>query len=1053
MAVLNPNKYDTSASTRTGGYIYNAYLGTQFTNNTGAQIKVTSVEIYCKNGAGPTYVGYSGWCGKTLKVAELIRSNKVGIASTLGWQSFTFSSPLIVNNGESFYAGIQNQTGYQTTIYRYIGSTVGNAYYLASTSETSGEIKQNNTVMSTDGTNCTPYIRVNYEHTTTKCEPPKNLMISSNEVKNKGEVVLSWTAGAGGVNNAFTGYEVQQQFNTGKFYTIISNVQETNYPISFQGLSVGDKYTFRVRTCGTAGENYYSDYTSEVSCVVINTKPTMTSLKAENQKISTSGETVKFIWSSEDNDEQRLKYYYKLINNNSNNIIASGETYDLFTSIAVGEKDNKTFYVKAYDNYEYSNEISIQLQYNTKPKKPNIITVSGGYKNIANFSWESSDSNNDILTYSIERRIGENDDWKVLGSTSSTNYTDTSFPTIEYSGITIYYRVKANDGIEDSEYSDTYSCIRNMPPSIPTNFISSPNGTIVDECPLIAEDSILLSWNESFGSQSTRYYHIEMQTNNTNDFSNSAWVTLAEKVNGSKYIHSITNLTRGNYIKYRIRCIDDLGESSAYNTITQPIKRNTSPLVKALTSDSFSDGAIVDVWETNSATLNWEEMESDDGEGTYALIFNYDSKIFDIFGNKLISNIDDMIFEKKRAHKIDFVESESLSSFIKMIFGIEANAIFSDGYFELYTKDNFGVRGTTSKIRINFNTKYTPMLTLDKDYDYFKINGLSDNYIRASMTDEYYAMVNSGETVEFIIPAPVDKNLNETFRYKIKICESTVENKIDNPTFTRTIYESKNLEKPLNNFLTSYKYTVPNISTNIVVRYALEVIDSTGEAVSVIYPHGIEFCRYTEPSIEFKSIVAQNNKSLKGTYKVINNGGSSFDVNRKNANGLPITYDDRRNLERCNENGLYKIEIVPVDGSNIEILSDTNKYPHTFDEVEFTTAENTYNSITLSRNAYLKISIKNIKNNGEVDTSIIKSSNSNILMIYKIGAAALSGRPQGIGINIEPEARFQVAPQESDEVAIFGEVPSDNSANFPIIINLTTGRFVSAILDFGDYDE
>ena len=1059
MAILYPNKYDASATIRDTGYITNAYLGAQFTNNTGTEIKITSVEIYCKNEVGSYSQTYKGWIGETLNVGELTRSNKQSITTSFGWQKFTFISPLIIDNGKNFYAGIANSGKITTYIRRYTGSTVGNAYYLATTSETSGVIQSHNTVMSSGNLTCTPHIRINYEITTTKCEPPKNLKITPTKIQNKeggSLATLTWEAGVGGNNNKIVGYEIAEQSNSGSYVSLYVTAK-TSLDISYNNSPVGNVYRYKVRTVGSAGENYHSDYTEPVSCTIINSKPVISSLKADNTKIPTNGATVKFSWEGTDVDGDALTYSYKLVNENGTTI-SSNTTTSKSVSIAVGVKGNKTFYVKAYDKTAYSDEVSIQLQYNNKPGKPIIKTASGGYTNKASFSWSCSDADNQSLTYAIERRIGDNGNWVALGTTTNTNYTDNNFPAISYAGLTIYYRIKANDGIEYGEYSEFYSCVRNIPPSTPTNFASIPYGITVSGKNTIAENQIKLSWNQSSGSQSSRFYYIEKQISSNGDFSNSAWSTVAEKVSGSEYIHTITDLSRGTYIKYRIRCIDSLGESSEYNIITQVIKRNVAPLAKALTSNSFSNKATINIWETSSTSLIWDRMESDDDDGTYALVFKYGSKIFDVFLNKTIADYQEPYFVKFsessiHSYNINFIEEETLSNFIKLTFGMEANGIFLDGYFELYTKDNFGITGSTSKIYVNFNTKYTPILTLNSNNDYLKISGLSDNYVRTFTTDNYYAMVNSGETIKFEIPAPEDKNLNETFKYRIKVCESTTNNKINNPVFTKTIYESKEFEKPKDNFLEPYSYVVPNIETNIVVRYSLEIIDSTGEMVSVVYPHGVELCRYAEPLIELKSIVAQSNNSLKGIYKVIDNGGSSFDINRKNSNGSIITYNDRRNLERCNGEKLYKIEVIPAEGENIEILLNTNNYPYLSDEIEFITAENTYNLISVSRNAYLKITIKNVKNNNETDTSIIKEVNSNVLMVYKIGAAALSGRMQGIGINVEPEARFQVAPQESNEVAIFGEIPSGTSNNFPIIINLTTGRFVAAILDFGDYDE
>lgn len=154
MATLNPlNASGTEVLT---GYITNAYLGAKFTNSTGASIKVTGVQVYCK---GTTSSVYRGWIGTSLSVANLTRSSLKGITGTLTWQSFTFSTPITISNGGSFYAGISSTSTTQTNVGRWSGSS-GNTYYLASASTTSGTIAQSNSAL---GTVSTPYIKIVYE--------------------------------------------------------------------------------------------------------------------------------------------------------------------------------------------------------------------------------------------------------------------------------------------------------------------------------------------------------------------------------------------------------------------------------------------------------------------------------------------------------------------------------------------------------------------------------------------------------------------------------------------------------------------------------------------------------------------------------------------------------------------------------------------------------------------------------------------------------------------------------------------------------------------------
>lgn len=107
----------------------------------------------------------------------------------------------------------------------------------------------------------TEYIPIDQPYTV--CREPRSPKLSA--TLSRDAVELSWGAGSAGTNNSVTGYDVQRRESTdGNNWGSWENVPGS--PVTTTEMNVsppnteGNYYQYQVRTRGSAGSNYYSDW-------------------------------------------------------------------------------------------------------------------------------------------------------------------------------------------------------------------------------------------------------------------------------------------------------------------------------------------------------------------------------------------------------------------------------------------------------------------------------------------------------------------------------------------------------------------------------------------------------------------------------------------------------------------------------------------------------------------------------------------------------------------------------------------------------------------------
>lgn len=270
------------------------------------------------------------------------------------------------------------------------------------------------------------------------------------------------------------------------------------------------------------------------------------------------GSSINISWpAAYDADGNITNYILERSQNGSSSWtqIFSGNALNYVDTAPLADINTIQYRVKVVDSGNessgYTTSSVVTVIYNYPPSAPASITVpSSAYKGTSiNVSWPvASDYDNNITHYILERSQNEALPWTQVLSNNVTSFVDTAPAGIN----SVRYRVKAVDSYsEESEYttSSMVTIINNYPPSAPgsieaTNVVINENATI--------------TWGASTDSDGTISSYV-----------------LEHRVDGGPFtqIYTGTALTYSDAIgaewgtvTYRVKAIDDYGDSSEYTT-------------------------------------------------------------------------------------------------------------------------------------------------------------------------------------------------------------------------------------------------------------------------------------------------------------------------------------------------------------------------------------------------------------------------------------------------------------------------------------------------------
>ena len=193
--------------------------------------------------------------------------------------------------------------------------------------------------------------------------------------------------------------------------------------------------------------------------------------------------------------------------------------------------------------------------------------------------------------YEIYQWIGTNDSYKLIGTTTSTKFTNSK----KSSGTMYRYKVRAFNTVDGQRIEGAYSSELTTC-TLPANVSFSLCSTDVD--------SITLNWNKV--SKATGY-QVEMYTNGT-------WKTLST-LSGTSYTAS--DLSQKTAYRFRVRAIRNYNYINYYGDYTE----KDITIRPANTPEGLSSSANT----SSSNTITWESVNGVSGYSVYQWIGTSDS--------------------------------------------------------------------------------------------------------------------------------------------------------------------------------------------------------------------------------------------------------------------------------------------------------------------------------------------------------------------------------------------------------------------------------------------
>jgi hypothetical protein len=259
------------------------------------------------------------------------------------------------------------------------------------------------------------------------------------------------------------------------------------------------------------------------------------------------------LWLSKDGAD-----YVKVLSNSS----ATSYTQNIAND---AEGTQYKFKIYSYDGLvESAVTTSSTYVKNTKPTKPTQIFPNEGFAlGSTLISWNKS---TDPEGRGIDHYIVYINDIKV-GTSKTTSYTwimpDSDPSEKEY---TVSIEAVDVDGKSSDRGYATGSFKKAKPPAAPAWI--KPQDTYF-------ENNIPLTWENISSNGVSVTYELSYRING------GQWIVLTNTLRSPQYTHSITEITRGNSIEYRIKCSNTFGQSSPY-AYSKVYYRNRIPLAPTI---------------------------------------------------------------------------------------------------------------------------------------------------------------------------------------------------------------------------------------------------------------------------------------------------------------------------------------------------------------------------------------------------------------------------------------------------------------------------------------
>ena len=340
-----------------------------------------------------------------------------------------------------------------------------------------------------------------------------------------GKPKLTWNAVSGA-----TSYRVFRSESRGTGYSLLGTTTATSYVNT--GAAVGKTYYYRVKAVNSVGTSGYSNIVSGKAKTAAPAAPSVTIGNSSTGKPQLTWKAV----------SGAVKYeVYRSTRQNSGYSLLGTTTSTSYVN--TGASTGTTYYyrVKAVNRNGmasgYSNIVSGKAKA-AAPAAPSV-TIGNSSTGKPQLTWKAVSG---AVSYRIYRSESRGTGYSLLGTTSSTSYTNTGAAA----GKTYYYRVKAvnRDGMA-SAYSNIVSGKATLPAPVLNIGLSVSSG------------KPMLAWDAVPGATSYRIYR---STSRGTGYSLLATTTSTSHVN--------TSAAKGTTYYYRVKACNAAGLSPYSNIVS-----------------------------------------------------------------------------------------------------------------------------------------------------------------------------------------------------------------------------------------------------------------------------------------------------------------------------------------------------------------------------------------------------------------------------------------------------------------------------------------------------
>lgn len=251
-------------------------------------------------------------------------------------------------------------------------------------------------------------------------------------------ISITWSGAKSQTGNTISSYQLQYRiqhpgltWGDWMYFGTIPSTSTSGSYLYTPAAVYGEKYQFRVRAQGTAGESYYSGYT-ESNIAVRNSPPTAPIYLTASSGLITSGGTLTLTWGGAGDVDGNLAQYllYKSVNGGARQQIAqvassgASGTYRYTAVESAGAV--LVFSIRAVDAMGYTSDYtsSGKVQINAPPSAPTLVTVEeteASRGDVLHIAWSgASDANGNIAGYNVGIEV---DDTSWTLASISTNET------------------------------------------------------------------------------------------------------------------------------------------------------------------------------------------------------------------------------------------------------------------------------------------------------------------------------------------------------------------------------------------------------------------------------------------------------------------------------------------------------------------------------------------------------------------------------------------------------------------------------------------------------